>query len=841
MPKNLVESKLMDVLGLERNSNQPNRSQNVMQITNMDTHHKPGTMTLRQGYELRYAAPTDPDLLRIENAEFVSFDNFFDRTAGIGTELTVEVQKGEIVAPTISGSKITDYKFRAANIWIRPYWNGSFWEDKWQWLNETWITKITVAPDATYKNKLSFEAYFGNLATMTIVNVTKDSTDPHAILKTNASGSDTEFWVDTWNLDWEVDDIVVIMRNYIPIVYQLQNYNVLRKEISFHRILSRMRIGFGGKEGRIGIAVEYINSTLQIADYSFDAVDPELVGTEFVFATVNKVLCRPYTLFNEAAVVSGSNDFKIQIDTAIGNFTAGEYHFRLTGVLKGTDEILLAETTYNSPGTEKFLIKPFVRAGSLSRRLTELKTYISETGDDYYLVDTFVIQQAGNLIETQDWNLNADGFLEFTIAQASTDLHTENNAASTADFDGVGSWYGYGQDQITSVAASNFALHIESPVQTSAFIMSYPLNVFTKVPNKGKVYDIGITAQATSAGILRVSIAGEIDGSWQQQTLMLFAIGTTWTADSSLITMPTVFDDLSSCLLRLEYTLNGGGNIPAGDDFELEVLSFTENDTQFLDQADELGTDMLTELGYQPTFNIVRDWMDAVVLNGITWVAGAWIEARFDNKIFGSQISGLSANMHDVIPAQTFLDVDRYKGEVVIGIAVLSNDSLCAIKDGAAIILDPDTGQKFETALGYGGVIKNTILVIRGTIYWSSQDDIMAMSASTGYVAKEVSDRYVRDIYQSNADKTTAQVVLDRYGSYRIALVDDKTDVDIPELVLTQRGWLDQVRYHHPEVYRNGLGGRVWFMNSGNIYAFPFDEEAFVGYAEVYGNYNSGW
>ncbi len=166
---------------------------------------------------------------------------------------------------------------------------------------------------------------------------------------------------------------------------------------------------------------------------------------------------------------------------------------------------------------------------------------------------------------------------------------------------------------------------------------------------------------------------------------------------------------------------------------------------------------------------------------------------------------------------------------------------MCAIKDGAIIIIDPDTGQKFESAVGYGGVNKNTILVIRSTIYWGSQDDIMSMSAPTGYLPKEISDGFVRSIYQSFADKTNAHAVLDKYGAYRIALTDDKTDVDIPELLLTKRGWLNQERYHHPQVYRNGLAGRVWFMNEGTIYAFPFDEAAFVGYADVYGNYDSGW
>lgn len=838
-----MEFKVMDFGGLERDSNQPNRNQNLKRVTNMDTHNKPGTLTLRPGYEKRYDPPNDDTLLRIENNEFISFDNFFEKTAGIGTEVTVEVSKSEIVSPTVNGSKITDYKFNAVNIFIRPHWNGSHWLNTWQWLNETWISKITSAPDATYKNKIKISGFFGNFATFTIINVTKDSTNASAILRSEQDGSNTVVWIDLWGSDWEVDDEVVIMRNYIPIKYLIENYKVLRKEISFHRIFSRMRIGFGGKQGRIGLAIEYSNRTIQMADYRYDAVDPLLLDKEFVFATINKVVVEPYTLFGETAVDISANDYSLHIDRASGNFDEGTYYARLTGMLNGTDEILIAEVEFTSPGTEKFLIKPLVKVGSLSRRLTQLKTYFSENGDDYYLVEEFVLQQNGNLIESGDWEISDDGYFIFKVASSSTDLHTEDNAMSAADINAVGNWTSVspGQYPLDSVAASNFALELESLVTgVSNMRMIYPLNLFEKVPNKGKAYTIELDMKGSIAGACEIVIIGNIAGVWSTATLNVVPVGTGFTTETFEVTIPTTFDDLSAAFISIWF-YRFGEPITTGDKFTIESFTFTENDTQFRDTADELGTQMLTELGYQATFNLVRDWMDAVVINGITWLAGTYIEKRRANLIFGSHISGLTANMHDVIPAQKFLDVDEYKGEVVVGIAVLSNDSMIAIKDGAVIILDPNTGQTFETAIGFGGTNKNSILVIRSTVYWGSQDDIMTMSASTGYIAKEASDRYVRGIYQSIPDKTNAHAVLDKYGAYRIALTDDKEGIEYPELLLTNRGWLDQVRYHHPQVYRNGLAGRVWFMNDGTIYAFPFDEAAFVGYADVYGNYDSGW
>lgn len=839
----LIPTKFLDFKGLERNSNQPDRQSNLLRTKNMITHQKPGTLTIRQGYEKRYDPPEDDTLQRISGNEFVSFDNFFEKTAGTGTEITVQVAKCQIVSPTVSGSPITSFKFNAINIWIRPHWNGSYWPNSWQWLNETWITKITSAPHATYKNRIEISGFFENFATFTIINVTKDSTNTAAILRSEQNSNDTILWIDLWASDWEVDDEVVIMRNYIPIKYLIENNKVLRKEISFHRIFSRMRIGFGGKRGRVGIGVEYTNRTIQMADYRYDAVDPLLLGKEFVFATVNKVVCEQYTLFGETAVDVSSSDYSIQIDKTVGNFDAGTYFARLTGMLNGTDELLIAEVEFTSPGTEKFLIKPLVKVGSLSRRLTQLKTYFSENGDDYYLVDEFALQQNGNLIESEDWEISDDGYFVFKVASSSTDLHTESNAISAADTNTVGNWTSVSPSQypLVVIAESNFAMELESLVTGVANMrMTYPLDLFDKVPNKGKTYTIELDMKATIAGACEVVIVGNISGNWSTATLNVVPVGTGYATQTFDVSIPETFDDLSACFIQFLY-YRFGDVITTGDKFTIESFTFTEIDTEFHDAADELGTQMLIELGYQATFNLVRDWNDAVIINGITWLSGTYIEKRRANIIFGSHISGLTANMHDVIPAQKFLDVDKYKGEVVIGIAVLSNDSMIVIKDGAVIILDPNTGQTFETAIGFGGTNKNSILVIRSTVYWGSQDDIMSMSAATGYIAQQISDRYVRDIYQAIADKSNQHAVLDRYGAYRIALTDDKEGIEFPELLITNRGWLNQTRYHHPQVYRNGLAGRVWFMNEGTIYAFPFDEEAFIGYADVYGNYDSGW
>lgn len=410
---NLIPTKLLDFQGLERNSNQPNRNNNLRNVKNLDTHHKPGTLTLRPGYELRYTAPVDETgYARLENTEYVSFDNFFERTAGIGTEITVMVEKSEVVAPTIDGAKLNAYKYRSANIWIRPHWKGSYWIDEWQWLNEAYITNITVAPDATYKNKIQVEGYFGNLGQWTILNITKDRTIAVAVLLTQENGTNTDVWLSDWDPQWDVDDVVVLMRNYIPIATQIQNYNVLRKEIGFHRILSKMRIGFGGKEGRLGYGIQYVKQTLQLANYAFTTVDPEILGDEYIYAVGNKVLLQPYTAFND-----NEENYRIIVDTETGNFIAGTYGFRMTVVLDGTDEIMVVDHEEVTQDPYKFIVKGQIRLGSFNRRITAVKFYFSTNLDDYYLIEEKTVSlpnevSGGAFINSPDWVLLENGWIQ---------------------------------------------------------------------------------------------------------------------------------------------------------------------------------------------------------------------------------------------------------------------------------------------------------------------------------------------------------------------------------------------------------------------------------------------
>jgi hypothetical protein len=89
------------------------------------------------------------------------------------------------------------------------------------------------------------------------------------------------------------------------------------------------------------------------------------------------------------------------------------------------------------------------------------------------------------------------------------------------------------------------------------------------------------------------------------------------------------------------------------------------------------------------------------------------------------------------------------------------------------------------------------------------------------------------------ADKTYLVSCIDRFGTYRMILqpVDSAQ-----ELLLTEKGWLDQDREHHPVVIRNGFLGNVWFMDSiGNIYSIPQNIQEQIGYGDLYSSSYKEW
>ncbi len=836
----MPDTKVIGFTGIKHNINPLADRNSLIRCTNMDIHSKPGILTTRPSYWLKYETPVD-ELNRITAVESISFDNFFEKeSSDEGVEVTCEVQRGTVQ------SSITTYKFNGINIWIRPYWNGVYWEDKWQWLNETFITKI-ISIDSTYLNKIVVAGDYGNLTQWTIVNVTRNIALPVSILAYE-SGTNTTFYTSLYSHNWNVDDELVIMRNYFPLTNQAWMYDVTKQEISFHRLPSKIRIGFGGKKNRIALGIEYVKRTIHITDYSFTNTDPFLVGKESQTAKSNKIICQCYTQFNN------NLEFDLNILSIVGDYAAGTYYFRMTAVLDGVNEVLVLSKSITTTTASKFFPVPKVRLGGMSRRLSSVKIYFSESGEDFYLFKEYPISIAGiQNNPDKDWLLQDDGYIIYQPEDVDTEIYTEVSSAHDPDDNAIGSWVEdwvwnttNNFDLIVTGSTGVYYLSISALKDNLSLLSAIILTEYFDAEIKNlREYSLTIKLKATKTGTVEISFIKKTDdgeGYYEFTPKKTFPVTTADQTFSFDLTSPDLksFPNKDGLGIRVYFNASTSGSIMTGDHLDFTEFTIKEKQTNYINSLPSGALD-LDEMGYTPSLNLVRDWAAATVINGQTFVGAGYIDKRYPNIVFYSPVSGAGVNQYDVLPASKFHDSDKdtHRGEIIIGLTSLLNLSLLILTENGAIVLDPSTGSTIEVARGYGLITKETLQKFRGIIYWCSLEDIVLVSAASGYNPQVISEDSVREYYNKIKNKTAVSSCIDAYGCYHISFESTET---IKELVFTDRGWIDYARTHHPIVMRNGYLNLVWFMDSlGNIYSLPTNLTDDIGYADFYGKKYKEW
>ena len=833
MPK-LRGYKAHHFTSIKENINPLSDHNSVVLCTNVESHVKPGIFTLRPPYTLKYLALVD-DLNRLDSPVPISFDNFYEKESTGGVEVTVQVQAAQIKAPSnVTG---VSYAFNSPIIWMRPFYNGSYWEDRWQWLNETIITNLATAMGSTYKNQVDIQGYFGDLSQWSVVNVTRDTTLPMAILLSAQNSTNTTIWISAFNNNWQSGDVIVLMKNYIPIKYLAEMANVTQQEISFHRIPSKLRIGFGGKVNRIALGIEYVSGTIQMANYAYQAVAPRVVGHELNFANSKKMIVQPYTQINEDNKDFGLN-ILVAADTVDG-FPAGTYYFRMTAVLDGTNEILVCETSIQSIVNQQFFPIPWIRPGSISRRLTSLKIYFGQNNTntnsiDYYFFKEIDVRLDGNSITEKYWSLNNDGRLVYTQSPAiTTNIYTEASAANPVSSTNVlGSWAYFDpvndpSNMVVEVIGSspyyisvrNIYAYALASMRVILPAMAIPSPTYTPLSQaliSNATYKIIFTCKSAVPMIVTFNVQSLSDSSVTSQ---VSTINTT-TADQT-ITLYVTMPDFSSVTDPIFlFTVEEIGGVFPTEHFDLRNFQVIQEQTNYLNVGTQLGSLDINQMGYTPTLNLVKDWACALVRKGSTFVASAFIDQLYSTLVFFSPISGDGNSQYDVLIAGKFLDADKdnFRGESIIAMAQLLNTLLLAITEAGGVIIDPDSGETQEVSRGFGIVTKESLRSYRGMLFWASTEDFVATDPS-GYTAQAIDEDSVRQFLKSVPDNTKLSACIDKYGSYHVALGKESS---VQELLFTKRGWFDQSRDYYPAVMRNGFMDIVWFMDSsGNIFWIP--------------------
>ena len=805
------EINLGDAVGMASNPVAPGQKF-AKRLLNVHPHVKPGALTLRPGYSLKYAHPTDST---IDSPYFLNFAPFFDRQADPeGQEIICLVQKG-IVEP-LEGSGLLSDTMPGLQYWVRPYWDGSSWvDDDWQWVNKTIITKITEV-DATY---LSHFKIFGDailnglendaLVGWTIYNKTKDQFAK--VITNKFNGSD--LWINTtlYNNAWEVDDILIISRMWIDIDAQTELYNnVTREDIVFHRILNDLRIGFGGKANRPGIAIGYRKKYFQISEVDFT---PPLNGD--ITAEAIELFAKIDGVMLDTNVLNNFDNYGIGYATATGDLPAATYYFRLTGIIDGYAEQLLAETQVELTDSAHYIeLYPYIVLGRENPRITGFKLYKSTDNITFYKIKEYVVKT--DEYSSINWKINAYGKL-ILGEDIEIELHTESNAASIAsEINSEGSWTDPGfpfvfNTTTPGAGGSTYTLRLAIEVASYPAPDTFP---GTRYPIDGlkRNTSYNLTVSLKYSELAGVEVYAYFVG---ESLLETGRPKTIWTITNSFVSYSkTIY---TGELMEEPKYLVIGSCLQEIASLYIDLVSIKEAGL-ITYTGEEDGTEMKDEMGYTPTYDLVKGWDQALVsFNGRVYYLNPYLEKRYENFLVVSHIAPPATFMRDIASFSNFRELEKYDSNETLAIELLQNREILILKDASITTIADDglIGQIREPIYGIGCISRGSVVNINGLVFWCDDDEIFMLNIGSSLIPKPLLKETIRDLYLAITDKEKIFGTRGKFNTYKIRINDSSLKT---EFLLTETGWIEERKYHYPEIYRGGFNNKLYFMNAGNIY-----------------------
>lgn len=796
----------------------------------------PEKLSTRAGYQLKYQTPigSNPNLA---DEEFIDFDNYFDRKNDEGVEVTIYLTRATVT------SQFTNLTLNTLQVYARPYFTGSYWRDEWKNLTELKITKIQAFPVISGLKYISVYGNYGNLAQFRLINYSKARTMPVAIIKSYDNGSYTNILVnDQQELDrWAVNDDIVIMCDYIPIKTLQANAEAIMDEVEFVRATNKIIIGFGGEKYRRALVIEHINQYLYV-----DLTQYKLNQTEDLsFRQTNRIVIEQcvidYTL-SSLSHVFGS-----------GNLTAGEYSAILVLNQLGYELQKNYDYKLTVSSSQSVLFQPYIVLGLLSRRTKFLELYFNHDQLNHYLAYKFEV--SGDDDKTKLWKttLTKNIYLEQSLTPTSNEYFIEDCATSQANTNSAGSWLANVYDFSTfngdapTVGNDAGEYYVEDYCDFTELnyltgegmhvgSLSYPVGnlksnlqgIFT-ITIKFMIIRTGATtvnaefrAWGDSGGNSFLQGLSGNQGVWITKTFDYdFGTVQTWKA-LSVTVLEQVSGEVSNYRLRIA---------------ELKII---KKQNIYLDGNSAYLEELSTRLGY--VGDLVKDFGVSHVRNGFVYVTQAYINEKYRTTVFKNAINSDGANMQTIIPAENSYPIDSNFGQNIIGINSTVSSNLVVLTESTVNILDPDSGATVERLVGFGLKSKFSLVSIRGSLYYASDNDLIRLSPTTGYQPQQISAVALRKQYNEISLKNKIRACFDRYAIYRIRLEDTET-IPYKELIYHEElGFNEAEREHHPVKFINGMFGFVWYVaGDNNIYSEPFNLEDIIGYADVYGDYRSGW
>lgn len=824
--KNWKAIDLLDISGgMSTNVKYPGNKY-AKRLLNVSHSEKPGALVLRSGYSSKYALPTNPT---ITNSSYLNFDLFYDNEADpAGKEITCVIQKGIVTALTDGSSPIVNDTIKGFWFWTTPDWNGTQWTSGWNWVNRTIITKILTAKNGGYGCSFGIygRAIHGiaddTLIGWTIFNKTKGDT---AKIITCKRLSTTEVTINiTKDInDWDANDVVIISRCWLDLDIQEEYYNnVKRSDIVFHRINNDLRIGFGGYEKRPALLIGYrkVYLLLEKIDYTLNIPGGQSVAVER-FCKTDGVILSKMTL---------DRDSMISIETTtVGDTPTGKYSFKVIGVMDGYIRQLTDEggTTLINKGDIRIKIATGMADGNIDNyRLTDYELFGTKKDEDvYYCISKHKIRDkeytGRSLILGKDGQIILRSSLYGAIS-GDPELHHDANCTNPYnERNSIGGW------QILNGLEGDLS-------SLSSTLIRYR-NIFAYNGSKFLEWYWRIN-QAYHSEITSPFLIDE----WRRCKIKFSVL-----VNRTEFVTPTPENKISLCItstgihpnllretyvLRLDHSMTHWMNV----EFEMEIsgkLHFyldsflpgedykvlIDNLTVTIESEGISDEELTDKMGYTPTYNVVRGWDKALIKDGRTYFFNPFVEKRYENFILVSHIAPPNTFLWDIATFENYREIERNDNNRLVTADLISNKEIVILKDSSvtSLIDDGRVGILRETIYGVDCVSKDSLVNINGTLFWCGKDDIFAFNLSTASAPQPLLKDTIKNLYLAIENKSEIFGVRNRHGGYRIRVNNPAQKI---EYLLTRDGWVEERRFHFPEIYRYGFNNTLYFLSGSNIY-----------------------
>ena len=784
-------------------------------LLNVHNHQEPGKLKLRPGYQLKYSPPSSNMLT---NYGFLNFDLFYDRQAKAeGQEITCLIQK----------ATLSPLQQNMLCFWIRPYWNGTTWVDEWKWLNQTFITVIDVGLNETYPNMLNLYADTtlkaselwedDSLVGYTVYNKTKNQFAK--IITSKIDEDNIRICHTLYDNEWDVGDTVYIGRNWLDLTYHEELFENLKwQDIVFHRINNDLRIGFGGYENRPGLSVGYRKKYFALSDIDFtnlhSDLDPEETGSINaavleIFSTIDEVILDTAILDNNA--------YGIELTTQAGTMDAGTYYFRLTGYTDDFNEQLIAEASIDVDGTEDILIRPYIKTGLENPRLTKLVLYMSIDGgevfyklredaaafDSYQAINNSIVESTGR------WFTGKSSY------QGSGDYHQDANAASVVnEGNTIGGWSNLGDELTTLVPNDGPEI---SPDDGSYYLeWEGDAGIYTRMKIKSPLLTNSKRKVSISFSMLTRPIVGSTETSFTIRVSSEGQYPNPFSEDDYKDITHTYSENWQTHTLELELD----GHLVFQPHFELKNIRIYIDKLQVTNAAvdTELGTEMKSEMGYNPTNDLVKGWDQVIIDRGRAYYLNPYVEKRYENFILVSSIHSSRAYMYDIASFSNYRELQSNDFGVYdkpMGMTLLPTHEMLILKYNSITVLSDDgvSGILRNPVYGVGCISIHSIVNMGGVILWCGGEDVYKLSG--GLTPEPLLKTTIRDLYRDLSDKESIFCVRDKHNSYRLRTFNSTIKT---EYLFTENGWIEESKWDFPEVYRAGFQNKLFFLSNGKIY-----------------------